>query len=284
MLCSSPATKLTKPRTIATGCQSRRHYESALGLSSTSAYASGNYTTTNYKLISSASDVDAAVDSIWADMKAKGQYIIGLDIEHNTTMTNKQQLGERQANGDSAVLSLAVDKATYVFRVCRFESLPGSLSDLLASDSVAKVGVGIKGDVTNLTRKFRGCHVNNVHEINELAGRKLGHTGSLASLCLEVLNKQLLKDNEFRLYTDWEADELSPDAVEYAAGETANTALSTELCRPPPREPNQRPSKRRPALAKLTALAHTKLTTCPHAITRYTRKPMQTFPWSCTFR
>ena len=221
-------------------CQSRAHYESALGLASASVYSTNLYKQSTYELINDIRDVKGAVKKIIAELErgfpdaqeSNSPKFLGFDVENTTALANGRKPGRgTPENGPVAILQLATPQQAYLFRVCNFgTALPDDLLALLKNPNVFKVGVGIDADVTNLKKKFSNAHVESAVDTRVLAREKLGHAGGLEALCLELGIGQLLKSDELRLYTDWEATHLTSEQLIYAATDaTASLELHSTL-------------------------------------------------------
>ncbi|XP_061198481.1 exonuclease 3'-5' domain-containing protein 2 isoform X1 [Neopsephotus bourkii] len=97
-------------------------------------------------------------------------------------------------------------------------TIPKTLLDIMADSAVLKVGVGCWEDACKLLHDY-GIPVKGSVDLRYLAMRQwkdLPHCLSLKSLAEEVLNCPLDKSPHVRC-SNWEAEELTPDQVLYAA-------------------------------------------------------------------
>ncbi|KAL0563144.1 hypothetical protein V5O48_018932 [Marasmius crinis-equi] len=118
-------------------------------------------------------------------------------------------------------------ETAYIIPVHRFRQLPTSLLQLLTSDRVFKIGSGIKGDLTRLSKQFpqqlgtvRNFCVIDLKDYATHRGKiHRGDDGSLGGLSETVLGCYLPKDDGVRLSEDWEKRTIPPDLLEYATGD-----------------------------------------------------------------
>ncbi|KAJ7148561.1 hypothetical protein C8R43DRAFT_521445 [Mycena crocata] len=112
----------------------------------------------------------------------------------------------------------------YIIPVHRFKQLPTSLLRIFISDQVFKIGSCIKADLTRLKKQFSQLKDQtsfNVIDLKEYAiqrgviGRK--EAGGLDTLVDKVLGRSLSKDPSIRRSDEWEAKNLHPDFLQYAA-------------------------------------------------------------------
>ncbi|KJE92590.1 hypothetical protein CAOG_003523 [Capsaspora owczarzaki ATCC 30864] len=130
----------------------------------------------------------------------------------------------------TALLQLAVENGPcYLFHLIQMQGIPPALQELLADSRIAKVGVGIKNDVTRLVRDY-SLKVNGAVDLEELAAVRvvpLRTRWSLQALVQKTLNCLLDKSSELRL-GNWEEAPLSWEMQEYAAND-AHASLQTYL-------------------------------------------------------
>ncbi|KAH3763193.1 3-5 exonuclease [Pelomyxa schiedti] len=152
-------------------------------------------------------DADAAVVAIIETMQRNS--VIGLDLEWSTT-SGASTIATIQLCGDCHCLVLGVET---------LHVLPVSLINLLQSESVIKVGVGIHGDVKRLWGKFQvathPCVDLQLVAVHCLTESELIGT-SLKSLTRSILGVDLLKDRAIRC-GNWATEALSQQQITYAA-------------------------------------------------------------------
>ena len=157
---------------------------------------------------------DAALQS-WHRAIARGdlQPVLGLDTEW---VRKKRPVALVQI---SCYKNKTREIETIILRLTAMDAPPRSLLALLADASIAKCGVGISDDLLRLEKAASNTFTAaGGVELVSIA-KRLGFTSSgLASLCLEVLHETLPKDPKVRC-SNWEADELSSQQLEYAAND-----------------------------------------------------------------
>jgi len=102
--------------------------------------------------------------------------------------------------------------------------LPQSLLWLLISDRVFKIGNSIKADFTRLRKQFSQLEKQksfNVIDLKEYCTRRgiipRKGSGGLDILLEKTAGTYLSKDESLRKSDDWEAQEIRPDLLQYAA-------------------------------------------------------------------
>lgn len=148
------------------------------------------------------------------------------DNNNNTTTTNKSTI---------IVLQLAFSTTTVVLQLSLFDSIPDTLKQLLESDSIIKLGIGIHhiSDILyntyniQMNGKIDICEIvcaidnneltNNEHKYHEPVIHTAAHY-TLQSICESVLHIHLDSGSiERRL--DWDASTLTRRQVLYAASD-----------------------------------------------------------------
>ncbi|KAK8955415.1 Werner Syndrome-like exonuclease [Platanthera guangdongensis] len=105
----------------------------------------------------------------------------------------------------------------YVMHIIH-SGVPPILKSLLEDPSSSKVGIGIGGDATKISRDYNVC-VTPLVDLSKYANLKLGgapKNWGLSSLTEALTCKELLKPYKIRL-GNWEANELSKEQLHYAA-------------------------------------------------------------------
>lgn len=137
---------------------------------------------------------------------------LGFDIEWRPFFKTGQT--PRKA----AVLQICMDSSDcYVMHIIH-SGVPLMLKSLLEDPSSSKVGIGIGGDATKISRDYNVC-VTPLVDLSKYANRKLGgapKNWGLSSLTEALTCKELLKPYKIRL-GNWEASELSKQQIHYAA-------------------------------------------------------------------
>ncbi|XP_051131562.1 3'-5' exonuclease-like [Andrographis paniculata] len=141
--------------------------------------------------------------------------LVGLDTEW---LPNR-------APGDDhpvAIIQLCVGSSCLIFQILHSDSIPVSLLQFLADPSYIFCGVGIEGDVEKLYSNhglFVGCY-EDLNNLNKMAtwgeNRRVYRYMGLKKMAMAVLGKEMKKPLEVTL-SNWDAENLDPDQVEYAA-------------------------------------------------------------------
>ncbi|XP_039951247.1 exonuclease 3'-5' domain-containing protein 2-like [Bactrocera neohumeralis] len=101
-----------------------------------------------------------------------------------------------------------------VIRLCKMESIPMSLCNLLSDRKVVKVGVGTAKDCEHLEEcDLPTKSALDLRFVAKLTGAK---AQNLAEMYKAVVGGTLKKDLEL-IRSDWEADTLTPQQIQYAA-------------------------------------------------------------------
>jgi len=124
-----------------------------------------------------------------------------------------------KANGKIALLQLADSYGTcLLLRLNILKTIPDYITSILTSTKILKVGVNIQGDISKLHHEY-GVATRHWVDIRHLAQKsrpnmqKLG----LASIAETFLEGVKMDKNWWVSASDWEAEELSPKQVSYAA-------------------------------------------------------------------
>uniref|UniRef100_A0A0A1XE10 Werner syndrome ATP-dependent helicase homolog n=1 Tax=Zeugodacus cucurbitae TaxID=28588 RepID=A0A0A1XE10_ZEUCU len=116
---------------------------------------------------------------------------------------------------DVSLLQLCSHKGyCAVIRLCNIPNPPSSLCDLLSDRKVVKVGVGITSDCQYL----RTCNLptNSALDLRFMAKLTGERAQNLADMYKDVVGGTLKKDFELSC-SDWEAFQLTPQQIQYAA-------------------------------------------------------------------
>nr|XP_019559298.2 exonuclease 3'-5' domain-containing protein 2-like [Aedes albopictus] len=114
-----------------------------------------------------------------------------------------------------ALLQLATNQGLCVLiRLCKMDSIPSTLNDLLSDGKIKKVGVEVKRDMQYLYNDYQLVG-NGAVDLRDLAKRcGVPPPHGLAGLAEKTLKIKM--DKTYRM-SDWEADELSDAEIKYAA-------------------------------------------------------------------
>ncbi|GAU42065.1 hypothetical protein TSUD_326420 [Trifolium subterraneum] len=120
--------------------------------------------------------------------------------------------------GKAAVMQICCDTNHCLVLHLIHSGIPQNLQLLLEDPTVLKVGAGIGGDATKVSRDY-DISIKGVEDLSFHANQKLGgdpHKWGLASLTEKLLSKQLKKPSKIRM-GNWETPFLSKEQLEYAA-------------------------------------------------------------------
>jgi ribonuclease D len=138
-----------------------------------------------------------------ADLRA--ERVVGLDTETRPSFKK----GEVYL---PCLVQAATARAVYLFQLSRLEVLP-ALTELLASPSIVKAGVGIANDMLQLKKVFPFT-VENTLDLGVIARRRgMGQSG-VRNLAGMFLGLRIPKGNRT---SNWAAPRLSPAQINYAA-------------------------------------------------------------------
>ncbi|KAK2443198.1 Werner Syndrome exonuclease [Trifolium repens] len=161
-------------------------------------------------------DVEKAVTKFVKNIEEKKremmQIAIGFDIEWKPTFRRGVPPGK------AAVMQICCDTNHCLVLHLIHSGIPRNLQLLLEDPTVLKVGAGIGGDATKVSRDY-DISIKGVEDLSYHANQKLGgglHKWGLASLTEKLLSKQLKKPSKIRM-GNWETPFLSKEQLEYAA-------------------------------------------------------------------
>lgn len=110
-----------------------------------------------------------------------------------------------------ALIQLSTDTDAYLFRLSR-TGIPESLKLIFEKDSIKKIGVGMKQDMSEM--RIKGVNGNNFIDLEKIAAsHKFKQRGirALAAFFLKIrVSKSAQKSN-------WSRDRLTPAQIKYAA-------------------------------------------------------------------
>ncbi|MGQ1908335.1 3'-5' exonuclease [Marinifilum sp. RC60d5] len=113
---------------------------------------------------------------------------------------------------DVALLQLAANSKTFLFRINKI-GLPSQLTELLNDPNIMKVGAAIKDDIRGL-QKLTDFDANGFLELQDYVSNFGIESFSLKKLSAIVLDFRISKRQQV---SNWEAAELSPGQLRYAA-------------------------------------------------------------------
>ena len=125
----------------------------------------------------------------------------------------------------TALIQIALPTSVYLLRVLTLKKLPISLEAILCSSQIIKIGQNIGADFAKIGRDFPDCKLPNkskksysgVIELGRLAAKKNVVPNAQTSLTsIVAATLQLYLSKEFRS-TEWGAEQLSDDQIQYAA-------------------------------------------------------------------
>lgn len=113
---------------------------------------------------------------------------------------------------DVALLQLAANSKTFLFRINKI-GLPEELISILGDPEIVKVGAAIKDDIRGL-QKINDFDANGFIELQDYVSKFGIESFSLKKLSAIVLDFRISKRQQV---SNWEAEELSPGQLKYAA-------------------------------------------------------------------
>ncbi|KAM3322090.1 Werner Syndrome-like exonuclease [Capsicum chacoense] len=161
-----------------------------------------------------ASEVDKWIfQTIQIHRRRLHKLLIGLDIEWRAPHYPTVQLPS------TALLQLCVGRRCLIFQLLHADCIPHSLQFFLGNPNFTFLGVGVQGDALKLNKDY-GLYVANTVDLNKLAlvvkeVEEYGRIG-LKRMAYEVLGKVMKKPFDVTM-SEWDADELCVEQVEYAA-------------------------------------------------------------------
>ncbi len=150
-------------------------------------------------LVDSPDSVNAAVAEL------RQEKLLGFDTETRPSFTRGVIYGV-------ALLQLSSETTTWLIRINRI-GLPPEVAQILADDSILKVGAAIRDDIRGLQKKYPFKPANFV-DLQTLARENGLEDFSLKKLAAHVLGVKISKRQRL---TNWEAPQLSPSQQTYAA-------------------------------------------------------------------
>ena len=165
-------------------------------------------------------DSGAAVDS-WLDeirrvhRRRLNRLIVGIDVEWRPSRTTTNHVPP------VALLQICVGRRCLVFQILHADYVPQSLSDFLADQRFAFVGVGVRDDAAKL-RSGYGLKVGRMVDLRTLAATKLRKPAlrgaGLQALVSEVMGVEMEKPHHVRV-SAWDAPKLTYDQLKYACAD-----------------------------------------------------------------
>ena len=149
--------------------------------------------------------IDQYEDLMDAVQYLKKYEILGFDTETRPSF-------KKGKVNDVALLQLAANSKTFLFRINKI-GLPSELTDLLKDPEIMKVGAAIKDDIRGL-QKLNDFDANGFLELQDYVSNFGIESFSLKKLSAIVLNFRISKRQQV---SNWEASELSPGQLRYAA-------------------------------------------------------------------
>ena len=131
--------------------------------------------------------------------------ILGFDTETRPSF-------KKGTVNDVALLQLAANSKTFLFRLNKI-GLPNELIQLLGDPHIIKVGAAIKDDIKGL-QKLNDFDADGFLELQDYVSDFGIESFSLKKLSAIVLNFRISKRQQV---SNWEAEELSPGQLRYAA-------------------------------------------------------------------
>lgn len=150
-------------------------------------------------LVDQYEEVDDAVKYL------KKYKILGFDTETRPSF-------KKGKVNDVALLQLAANSKTFLFRINKI-GLPSQLTELLNDPDIMKVGAAIKDDIRGL-QKLTDFDANGFLELQDYVSNFGIESFSLKKLSAIVLDFRISKRQQV---SNWEAAELSPGQLRYAA-------------------------------------------------------------------
>lgn len=150
-------------------------------------------------LVDQYEDIDDAVKYL------KEYDILGFDTETRPSF-------KKGKVNDVALLQLAANSKTFLFRINKI-GLPSQLTELLHNPDIMKVGAAIKDDIRGL-QKLTDFDANGFLELQDYVSNFGIESFSLKKLSAIVLDFRISKRQQV---SNWEAAELSPGQLRYAA-------------------------------------------------------------------
>jgi ribonuclease D len=166
----------------------------------------------------------------------KARYV-GFDTESRPAFT-----AGKSTHGPHLV-QFAIDDAAYLFQT-RYSDLIDCLKIVLQSEHIIKVGFGIRSDKSPLQANW-GIDLKGYIELTQPL-RSLGYKNDLgARAAVAVVLRQNLKKSKRTTLTNWEAPNLTPAQMRYAANDAlAALRVFDAIGRPLPPAAKTRPRRK----------------------------------------
>jgi hypothetical protein len=177
-------------------------------------------------VVNSPNDCNAVLE---AHVLTKDIRLVGLDTETRVFVA-------KGPTRPVAIIQLATTNVVIIVQIfqiwLRYNFIPERLVSVLSDPLIAKCGVAMSGDVEKLQVLY-GLRVRGIVDIESAASaRGLGISHSLSELAKyfygnndpAVADLRSLKNRKFALQINWEAEVLSPDALNYAATDALMSA------------------------------------------------------------
>ncbi|KAJ8735085.1 hypothetical protein PYW08_014335 [Mythimna loreyi] len=159
----------------------------------------------NIKVVTTEESCDQVVQEL--RRRCQNHRALGFDCEWVTDNGQRQPVALVQLSSFDGYCGL--------FRLSHLKAMPTSLKDLLEDETIYKVGVAAADDGNYLNHDY-SVVLKSTLDIRYLAELNGLEAGGLATLSSSLLNIVLDKSWRIRC-SDWEADELSENQVQYAA-------------------------------------------------------------------
>jgi len=137
----------------------------------------------------------------------KDKKILGFDTETRPSF-------KKGPNNDIALLQLATSEEAFLFRI-NYIGLPEALKRLFEDDSILKIGLALKDDLSGLKR-FGDFTPASFVDLQDLAKDLSIQNNGLKKLAAIFLNFRVSKSRSQRL-SNWERQILTPKQLTYAA-------------------------------------------------------------------
>jgi len=149
-----------------------------------------------------------------AECEAAAQEILAAGVAGFDTEARPTFRAGEKSNGPHVVQFALTDRA-FIFQLHRADCLP-IVASLIESDSVLKVGFGLRNDHGQIRQRF-GVTLHHVVDLDHIF-RKRGHHDQIGvrRAIAEVLGQSFPKSKSITT-SNWAAKELTPNQLRYAA-------------------------------------------------------------------
>jgi len=158
-----------------------------------------------YVLIEKEADVRSATNEI------RKFDLLGFDSE------SKPQFLKKGPKPKPALIQLATPDTVFLFRICKI-GLVQELKDILQSNDILKLGVGVKEDCKGLRRIDPSIKLAGFIDIAVVASMRGFEEKGLKGLTKEVLGMDLWKPRSPAV-SNWEKEELTDGQKRYSAND-----------------------------------------------------------------